>query len=195
MIEARPIEAAERVKYSAIWEFPEYREYSPGLANVDRFLALVRPKAGERLIDLGCGTGGAGLELARRGGLNVSWLDLTDAALDPAVDRSRFIQAALWDQRWLRTRVGWDYGFCCDVFEHLPIELTMLSAANIVSGCEWAWLQICFRPDAFGALIGEPLHLTVQPFTWWRDRLASVAKLEEARDLGANGIFVIAGRA
>src|SRR6187549_3029780 len=102
----------ERAKYSEIWSFDEYREAnSPGLINVDRFMSVMQPKPGTSLIDIGCGSGKAGLEFEKRG-LQVSWTDITDAGLDKAVKRHRFIEAPLWGF----TPLGeWDYGFCCDV--------------------------------------------------------------------------------
>jgi CRISPR/Cas system-associated exonuclease Cas4 (RecB family) len=33
------------------------------------------------------------------------------------------------------------------------------------------FLGIALVPDQFGVWMGTPLHLTVQPFTWWRDSL------------------------
>jgi SAM-dependent methyltransferase len=184
--------AKEREKYSELWrDVPEYRTYSPGLENVERFMSVMKPAYGATLIDVGCGTGGAGLKLTGHG-LNVTYLDITDAGLDPQIDRKRFIESAIWKnwrgQRWF------DYGFCCDVMEHIPTEYTMLSLKNIIDGCMQSWFQIAFVPDEFGRAVGAPLHLTVQPFTWWRDRIGALGTLTDARDLGAQGVFVVARR-
>lgn len=179
--------AQERAKYAEIWSFDEYREAnSPGLINVDRFMSVLQPKAGASVVDIGCGSGRAGLELQKRG-LEVSWVDLTAAGLNLEVDRGRFTEAPLWSH-WGN---GFDYGFCCDVLEHIPTEYTMLALDRIIKSCGTAWLQIALRPDEFGKLIGEPLHLTVRPFAWWLVRLASLGKVVDARDLCGDGLFIV----
>lgn len=184
--------AQERAKYTEIWSFDEYRRAnSPGLINVDRFMSVMKPTPGSSLIDIGCGSGRAGLEFQRRG-LNVKWIDLTSAGLSPDVPRDRFIEAPLWDHEWLDIYGGYiDYGFCCDVLEHIPTEYTMLALDRIIRACRTTWLQIALRPDEFGKLIGEPLHLTVRPFSWWLVRLATLGTIVEARDLCGDGLFIV----
>jgi len=182
--------ANEREKYRAVWQFPEYHVYSPGLENVDRFISVIKPPPGSTLIDIGAGACVAGLELKRRG-LDVWWLDLTDAAVPEEVDRRRFIEAPLWSNwGWYRP-LGWDYGFCCDVMEHIPPEYTMLCIDRILSKCRTVWFQVAFLPETFGHLIGDKLHLTVQPFSWWRDRIGGLGTLVDARDLCGMGLFVV----
>lgn len=180
---------AEREKYAEIWQLKEYREaHSPGLENVDRFTKVLLPKPG-RVIDIGCGSGKAGLELQRRGFMS-SYIDITDAGLDAEVPRHRFIEAPLWSN-W-RVASRFNYGFCCDVLEHIPPEYSMLVCDRILHNCDTAWLQISNRYDEFGpALLGQPLHLTVQPFAWWRDRLASIGTIVDARDLCGASLFVV----
>ncbi len=184
--------APERTKYDEIWSTPEYNaSLSPGLENVERFMNVIKPALGASLIDIGCGTGKAGLEFERRG-LQVSWMDLTAAALDADVDQGHFADGPVWGHAWRGMRPNsWDYGFCCDVLEHIPTEYTMLAVERILRSCRTAWLQIAFKPDALGALIGKPLHLTVQPFTWWRDRIATLGSIMDARDLCGHGLFVV----
>ena len=200
--------AHEREKYSEIWSrFPEYRKHSPGLENVERFLKVMQPKPGATIIDLGCGEGVAGLAF-EAAGLNVDFLDITDAGLKPEVAPEQFHRRPLWEPIPMRTfaTIGerdraimhnrrFDYGFCCDVLEHIPPEYTMLCIRNIVDSCDKAWLQIALRPDEFGQLIGEPLHLTVQPFTWWLTRIATIASVLDARDLCGDGLFIISREA
>lgn len=181
--------AQERAKYAEIWSLDEYREsHSPGLENVDRFMKVMEPEPGSSVIDIGCGQGRSGLEFQNRG-MRAWWLDITDAGLVPEVDRSRFIEAALWATTWGSGHL--DYGFCCDVLEHIPPEYSMLCVDRILQHCNKAWLQIAFLPDEFGKLIGEPLHLTVHPYSWWLVRLATLGKVVEARDLCGQGLFVV----
>lgn len=177
---------AERAKYETVWAFEDYKKYSPGLENVARFLKIAQPPSQSTVIDIGCGTGGAGIEL-EKSGLRVNWLDITDAALDPVIDRKWFIEKPIWGD-WSGT---WDYGFCCDVLEHIPPEYVMLCLDRITTNCRTSWLQVCNLPDNFGKLVGQPLHLTVQPFVWWRERLKEMGTVAEARDLCGTSLFVV----
>ncbi len=183
--------AQERAKYAEIWSsIPEYRDYSPGLVNVERFMSVMNPPKHSTLVDIGCGAGVAGLEFEKHG-LRVCWVDITDAGLVPDVNRTRFVQAPLWTD-WARIRPhGWDYGFCCDVMEHIPPEYTMLVLDRMIAACHTLWLQIALRPDQFGKAIGQPLHLTVQSFDWWLVRLATLGKVTDARDLCGDGMYVV----
>ena len=71
------IAQAEAEKYEQLWsEVAEYRDYSPGLENFSRFVGVLKPPIHASLIDLGCGTGEAGLAF-REIGLDVSWLAST----------------------------------------------------------------------------------------------------------------------
>jgi hypothetical protein len=181
----------EREKYTELWrDIPEYRDHSPGLDNVQRFLDVLSPRRGDTLIDIGCGTGAAGLEF-RQHGLCIHWLDITTAGLLPEVSRKSFVQAPLWSSWTNQFKHGLDYGFCCDVMEHIPPEYSMLVIDRILSVCRTTWFQIALTPDKFGEVIGQPLHLTVRPFIWWRDHLASIGKVVEARDLCGVAMFVV----
>ena len=184
--------APERAKYAAIWSgVPDYKNYSPGLENVDRFMAVLSPSPQSTLLDVGCGAGVAGLDFEKRG-LRVWWLDITDAGLEPEVDRNRFIESPIWSSAWTRHRpMGFDFGFCCDVMEHIPPEYTLLCIDRILNACRTVWFQIALTPDEFGHRIGQPLHLTVQPYAWWLSRIASLGKVIDARDLCGTGLYVV----
>lgn len=181
---------AERAKYQDIWTFPEYARHTASLDHVDHFMRIIQPPSLSTLIDLGCGSGAAGLEFKRRG-LVVHWLDLTDAALADEVPRDRFIEQPLWSNWPNGKKVGWDYAFCIDVLEHLPTEYVMLVLDKIINSCRTSYLLISCMPDNFGQLIGKPLHLTVRPFEWWLERIASLGEVVDARDLTADGLFVV----
>jgi len=179
----------ERAKYQEIWtDVPDYRKYSPGMENVQRFMDIIKPKPGSSLIDIGCGTGDAGLEFVNRG-LRVRWIDITDAALSDEISCDNFIQAALW-MDW-EQKCFYDYGFCCDVMEHIPTEFSMLVINRIVQVCKTTWFQIALEPDQFGAAIGKPLHLTVKPFTWWLERLRMAGNVIDARDLCGQALYIV----
>lgn len=180
----------ERAKYEEVWSYQSYRKSaSPGLQHVDHFIEMAMPEPGSSVIDIGCGTGEAGLALAERG-FNVWWLDITSKALSPKVPRERFIEMPIWDHRW-RMPTWWDYGFCCDVMEHIPTEFTMLALERVRCTCQTSFFAIALRPDEFGSLIGYPLHLTVRSFAWWRDHLAEFGLVSDARDLCGDGVYVV----
>lgn len=185
------VATSERQKYEAIWNVDSYaKATSPGVENVKNFMSVLKPDTHSTLIDLGCGSGKAGLEFAEHG-LNVTFLDITDTGLDERA-REKFVQAPLWSRKWLKRRGnGWDYGYCCDVMEHIPTEYVMLTLDRIASACRTTWFSIALRPDVFGAAIGQPLHLTVRDFEWWRDHLKDVGTVQEARDICGDGIYVV----
>lgn len=185
---------SERNKYETLWrDVPEYRNYSPGMENVERFMRVIQPSIlpnglGPSLYDIGCGAGVAGLEFEKLG-FRVTYVDITDAGLDHAVNRNNFIEAPLWSRLW--GHESHDYGFCCDVMEHIPPEYTMLVADRIIECCDMTWFQIALVPDQFGATIGQPLHLTVRPFKWWLEHLREIGKVSDARDLCGQALFVV----
>ena len=162
----------EAGKYADVWQIPSYHNFSHGEFHADLFMEITGASPGETVIDLGCGTGRGGKALKKHG-LKPTYLDLVKVGnLKP------FRKQPLW-----KPIIGlWDYGICCDVMEHLPAEFTMLAIHNMLEACGGLFLSICFQDESFGELVGEPLHLTVRPFTWWRDNLREVGTLEEARD-------------
>jgi SAM-dependent methyltransferase len=182
----------ERDKYAEIWnEIPEYKLVSPGLQNVDRFLKVMKPSLGETLIDIGCGQGKAGLEFEKHD-LRVWYLDITRAGILPEVNVSKFIEKPIWgDWKYPVSNFKFDYGFSCDVLEHIPPEYTMLCLDRIIKNCRISWLQIALVEDGMGDSIGEKLHMTVRPFDWWLTRLATLGNIIEARDLLEQGLYVV----
>ena len=72
---------SEREKYARMWAEPTYRQWSPGEASVEKFLSGVRWAPGDTVVDLGCGTGRAGLALAAKG-LGVVLVDCCQEAVE-----------------------------------------------------------------------------------------------------------------
>lgn len=181
----------EQEKYTRAWDIPEYRRVSPGVMWADLFGSIASPESGETALDLGCGAGAGGRALAEKFSLQVTYLDFVKAEGVP----EPFIQQPLWQRIDISPaghRSPWhDYGYCCDVMEHLPTEFTMLAVSRMLECCIKVFFSISFQADHFGKFVGEPLHLTVKPYTWWRDRLGEIGTVLEARDFNGEGIFYV----
>jgi SAM-dependent methyltransferase len=167
----------EAEKYGKLWALPEYRKVAPGEATAQDFLRQARPRAGAEVIDFGCGTGRGALMLALLGGLKVTMVDFVRNCLDPELEEAlatqahalSFVKADL--ERPLPMVA--EYGFCSDVMEHIPPDRVDTVLDNILKAAQHVFFSISTTEDSCGALIGEPLHLTVQPFGWWLQRLAA----------------------
>lgn len=188
----------ERDTYRDAWSFEEYAAHAPGEGHVPRFLEMAGLRDGidihygRRLhvLDAGAGSGKGAIAL-QAAGFGVSLLDITADGLVPAARHFRYIEAPLWSP--LRARFGsFDYVYCCDVLEHLDEAMTMLAIARMLEAADRAvFLSISLVPDQFGILVGRPLHLTVRPFTWWRDRIRELGTVAECRDLIDAGLYLV----
>ena len=191
------IAARERGRYDEVWSsIDRYGDYAPGADYVDAFRDMSGARTGARLLDAGCGTGRGALALCEAG-YQVTLCDVTATGIVPAARHLPFVATALWSDLSLigQQMGGCDYVYCCDVLEHVPIEFTMLTLARLFTLAEHGvFLSISLVPDAFGIWVGESLHETVQPFTWWRDRLREVGRLIECRDLGQTGLYFARAR-
>jgi hypothetical protein len=79
--------------------------------------------------------------------------------------------------------------------EHIPTEFTMLAARNLLDvSMKGVFFHISLVPDAFGAYVGHPLHQSVFPFVWWRDRLREIGLVQECRDLITAGAYYVTPR-
>lgn len=187
----KPLTEKERERYETIWSVPEYRETSPGERSASILGMVDTPKPGETLIDFGCGKGAGGQKLAQMYGLQITYLDLVkvEGCPDP------HIQQSLWNPIPLpKGGKKWNYGFCCDVMEHFPPEFTMLAARNMLDVCERVLFIPSFISDDQGPKhTGDPLHLTVEGFIWWRDRFQELGTLLDGRDLLGRGVYYVEG--
>lgn len=189
------ITETEKGKYEAIWTLPQYREVSPGAKKVELFHHIAHPAPGKTVADLGCGAGAGGLALKDKLGLDPTFLDFVkpEGAPDP------FKLCCLWDSIPLRRKkfgraykpVKYDFGYCCDVMEHIPEAFVGLTVRNILDACDKAFFSICFGADHHGAVLNDHLHLTVQKFNWWKDLLEEFGTVADARDLLGHGVFYV----
>lgn len=175
----------EQEKYEAMWKIPAYREHSPGEWAVETFLEVVKP-AGV-LVDFGCGTGRAGLKLSRLGH-EVLLVDFTESSRDPEAKHLPFLKFDLT----LPMPLEADVGFCADVMEHIPPESVRAVIENIMACVPVAFFQISTVPDVMGSEIGQDLHLTVRPHSWWREEFGALGfRVAWERNDGAASLFYV----
>lgn len=182
---------SEQEKYQAMWAEDSYRKLSPGEECVDLFLKLAQPAPDAWVYDFGCGTGRAGAKIAER--CYVKMLDFAENCLDAEVraklnDKLRFIPHV--DLATFDPFTFADYGFCTDVLEHIPPD-QMDQVLRTVLSPPKAFLQISLVPDNMGVLIGQPLHLSVHSFDWWKNKLQQYGTIEYSEDHGHTAIFYL----
>ena len=187
------IATQERQTYVDMWAHPAYNDVSPGEQLLPLFLDMAHPAPGATALDAGCGAGKGATALASAG-LSVSMCDLTDAGLTPEVFGFPFVGGhPLWDK--IFEDASFDYVYCCDVLEHIPMPFTMLTVSRLLDvSRHGVFLSISMMPDNFGVLIGKTLHQSVQTFVQWRDQLDTIGVVIEARDLLHTGVYLVERR-
>lgn len=182
----------EAVKYGKLWNTSEYRKHSPGEHFIPYFMQQAKPKDGAHVIDFGCGTGRAALKL-KDFGLNVTMIDFVKNCLDEPVriaigDGFEFLKHDLKKPIPLVA----EYGYCTDVMEHIPEEDVNLVINNILRSAKHSFFAICTIPDGYGQMIGERLHLTVQPYEWWLNRFQQFScVIQWAEKIGSYAFFLV----
>jgi SAM-dependent methyltransferase len=179
-VSVAPVANPEQAKYEKVWQHAEYRESAPGEGAAQMFLEQASMPPDADVIDFGCGTGRGALMIALFGRAKVHMLDFAENCLDEDVanacktqpERIRFSRQDLTQPIAHHAA----YGYCTDVMEHIPPEQVRTVLLNILAAAEHVFFQISTVPDTMGALIGEQLHLTVQPLAWW---------IKQLTDLGA----------
>jgi SAM-dependent methyltransferase len=160
----------EQQKYEDMWEHRAYAERSPGSVVAYKFLDKARPKAGDTILDIGCGSGKASIVL-QDAGLQVTAVDFAKNCLDPWVrDRVDFLQHDVTKPFPVKAK----WAFSADLLEHIPEEDVESALRNILDSAEVAFLQISCVHETWGELIGETLHLTVKPPEWWKQKVESL---------------------
>lgn len=154
----------EQEKYERMWTVKGYRHYSPGEEAVETFLSLVKERG--TLLDIGCGTGRAGLKL-KDAGFDVTLMDFTENSRDYAALALPFVRHDVTQRIPLAAR----FGYCCDMLEHIPPTDVPTVLRNILGSVGVAFFQISTKPDQFGSVINQDLHLTVQPGAWWKAQI------------------------
>lgn len=188
------ITQTERETYENAWALPAYAEHSPGEQWLPLFLSMTQTHMRTSVLDAGCGAGKGALALKAAEFDRVTLCDLTDTGLLPEAKALPFYQRPLWDD--VRKAVGpHDWVYCCDVLEHIPPPFTMLVVSRLLEVARrGVFLSISLMPDSFGAWVGKPLHQSVQTFVQWREQLATLGELVEARDLLHTGVYLVRPR-
>ena len=171
----------ERLKYEKAWSLPKYRNQSPGERSVEDFLTFYE---GGSVVDIGCGTGRASLKIKEAGVPEVKMFDIAENCLDENVPKDTLVLGCLWEDEI--PSAAW--GFCCDVMEHIPEEKVDAALDNIKRNTKNAYIRIHLGHDVFGpTYLKQPLHLTVQPVSWWMDKITdrwdSVFHIAEGKTL------------
>lgn len=184
------IEKTEQAKYIEMWSRPEYRHVAPGEICATEFLEIAKPPKGAEVLDFGAGTGRGAVMLAMLGGLRVKMLDFAPNCLDDFVREALTTQPLLsFEECNLVKPIPHkaEYGYCTDVMEHIPPEWVTTVLKNILESAQHVFFQISCTEDQCGKLIGEPLHLTVRPYSWWIDRLQRLgATIHWSKDYGTH---------
>ncbi|MBM3207129.1 MAG: class I SAM-dependent methyltransferase [Chlamydiae bacterium] len=167
----------ERIKYVSIWKINSYRLVSPGYNSANCFFNFFKEKIqpGDSITDFGCGTGITTLNFLEKQ-LSVQLIDIAHNALSDEINaltillpsRVKFYNTCLWELSDNILPTDWIY--CIDVLEHIPTEkieacLIELSKRMVKGGA----IQVFLEDEGFGKIIGEPLHLTIKPLSWWHE--------------------------
>ena len=158
--------------YEKVWQHDAYRVVAPGEHHATKFLELAKPHQGATVADFGAGTGRGAARIALLSQTSVCAVDFAANCLDDGVlgERVRFLQHDL--TKPLEDK--FDFGFCTDVLEHIAPQDVDRVLTNIGSSARRIYLAISTVDDVMGALVGEPLHLTVESPFWWHDKLQTL---------------------
>jgi uncharacterized Rossmann fold enzyme len=181
----------EQEKYESMWSLPEYRAVAPGEEVADVFVKLADIQRHDYIIDFGCGTGRGAKRIHDLTGCDMILIDFAENCLDPDIpsDFYTFYRHDLTQPVEMQAQ----HGYCTDVMEHLPPEQVDTVIHNIMHSAKRTFFQISLVDDACGALIGQPLHLSVHPYTWWLEKfkeLGYTVTWSEDRDMAA--LFYVA---
>ncbi len=176
---------SEKDKYFLMWQFPEYRDNSPGEKIVGFFLELVKPDG--KIIDFGCGTGRACLVMIYEGH-EVLGIDFAGNCRDIEAENIPFLE---WDLTQPMP-VSAPYGYCTDVLEHIPPKEVDNVLRNIMDSAGEVFFQISTAPDVFGSVIGTELHLSIHDHDWWREKFIDLGySVEWEQDREAASCYLI----
>ena len=148
-------------KYRNMWRQDGYRITSPGELIAPKFVEWARPRHGQVVADLGCGTGRGGKAIKRLTGCSVLYVDFAENCLDEDLELLK-----VSDLADIKEPLA-DYAYCTDVMEHIPPERLDATMAGILASAPKVFLQISTVPDDCGEMIGQTLHMNVCSSAIW----------------------------
>jgi tetratricopeptide (TPR) repeat protein/2-polyprenyl-3-methyl-5-hydroxy-6-metoxy-1,4-benzoquinol methylase len=173
----REIAEKEKEKYLTAWTMDNrvYAAYSPGfeLSHTINFLDFFKNKDVKTILDAGIGSGKLCKKMISMG-FDCHGLDIADNCLDEDLSQLKdkiLTVGTLWD-RILFEENRFNAIVCTDVLEHIPTHYIQSVLDNFYRWSNrFLFLQIALFDDNFGKRIGQPLHLTVKPKSWWDERM------------------------
>jgi hypothetical protein len=173
-----------RDKYRMMWFTDSYRAGSPAEQLMPIILHALEPDS--MVIDFGCGTGRASLELTKKG-IPVFLIDFADNCRDEETINLPFLE---WDLCHPIPPSA-KYGICCDVMEHIPEQDVRAVIHNIMQSAEKVFFSISTIHDGMGVMINDDLHVTVKPHDWWRELLQNEGTIEWEQQRDVMSLFVV----
>ena len=157
----------EAEKYRKVYQNDIYR-IGPGVSHAPVAVEKLGMKAGESVIDFGCGGGYAAIHF-QDCGLRVLGTDIADSLEQDFFYYVPFVKGAIWDLDDLPVA---DYAFSSHVLEHVPPEKVDDTLRVIEQHtAKGAYLNIFHLPATMDRWFNETLHLTVEPYQWWQHRI------------------------
>jgi hypothetical protein len=136
------------------------------LQHADSIGKMVRMARAKTLLDFGCGRGDAYRSphhVWKQWGLPFSGVTM----YDPAFSRNNELPAA---------GKKFDVVVCSDVLEHIPEDEVDAFIERLAAYTRHAlWASVCCRPAKKTFPDGTNLHITVKPYSWWREKVEAAA--------------------
>jgi hypothetical protein len=124
-------------------------------------------------------------------------VDFCESSLDPEIflltvepnPNVHFFQECLWNLSEFVKPAEWM--ICFDVLEHIPegkVDAVLKATSSRMQ--KGGFVSISLSEDTSGFAINEPLHLTVKPAAWWREKMHRYFSI--FREFGDNEHLVLA---
>jgi ubiquinone/menaquinone biosynthesis C-methylase UbiE len=152
--------SGNKFKASAIWEDFGITEHLGGIDATERLIELCQITSGQRVLNIGCGTGYTACLLAKRYGVEVGGADISAKVLRQA--EARVVPARLRDRVRLLQADAQKLPFAVDVFD-VAIAESLLVFCDPQRVCA-AVFRTLKRGGVFGA--NELTYLKLPPAEW-----------------------------